>query len=91
MIDQCISDQLGSGHAGFIMYVSDPAHNQEDIDAMCPAPKESNYVWNFLYCLWPSPSMLHAEDALQVSDVVRVARDRLARFVGDLGDWLAVA
>ncbi|TDX26982.1 hypothetical protein DFO67_11466 [Modicisalibacter xianhensis] len=38
---------LNGSHAGFIMYVSDAAQNQEDSDALRTALKESKGVCNF--------------------------------------------
>ncbi len=47
---------INGSHAGFIMYVTDPAQNQEDIDNIRTALKESKGVGNFKNLFFYSPN-----------------------------------
>ncbi len=62
---------LNGSHAGFIMYVSDPAQNQEDIDAMRAALKESKGVGNFKNLFMYSPN--GSKDGIQIIPISEVA------------------
>ncbi|EPC02403.1 portal protein [Litchfieldella anticariensis FP35 = DSM 16096] len=62
---------LNGSHAGFIMYVSDPAQNQEDIDAMRTALKESKGVGNFRNLFLYSPN--GKKDGIQIIPISEVA------------------
>ncbi len=58
-------------HAGFILYVSDPAQSQEDIDAMRQALKDSKGPGNFRNLFLYSPS--GKKDGVQLIPVSEVA------------------
>lgn len=58
-------------HAGFILYVSDPAQKQEDIDAMRTALKESKGPGNFRNLFLYSPN--GKKDGIQLIPVSEVA------------------
>ncbi|MBY5969929.1 phage portal protein [Halomonas denitrificans] len=62
---------LNGSHAGFIMYVSDPAHDQKDIDAMRQALKDSKGPGNFRNLFLYSPN--GKKDGVQVIPVSEVA------------------
>lgn len=62
---------LNGSHAGFIMYVSDAAQNQEDIDAMREALKESKGVGNFRNLFLYSPN--GKKDGIQIIPISEVA------------------
>lgn len=62
---------LNGSHAGFIMYVNDPAHDQKDIDAMRTALKESKGPGNFRNLFLYSPN--GKKDGVQVIPVSEVA------------------
>ncbi|WP_322528568.1 phage portal protein [Salinicola sp. LHM] len=62
---------LNGSHAGFIMYVSDPAHDKKDIDAMRTALKESKGVGNFKNLFMYSPH--GKKDGVQIIPVSEVA------------------
>lgn len=62
---------LNGSHAGFIMYVSDAAQNQEDIDAMRTALKESKGVGNFKNLFMYSPQ--GKKDGVQIIPISEVA------------------
>lgn len=58
-------------HAGFILYISDPAQQQEDIDAMRTALKESKGPGNFRNLFLYSPN--GKKDGVQLIPVSEVA------------------
>lgn len=58
-------------HAGFILYVSDPAQNQDDIDAMRQALKDSKGPGNFRNLFLYSPN--GKKDGIQLIPVSEVA------------------
>ncbi len=58
-------------HAGFIMYISDPAQNQEDIDAIREALKNSRGPGNFRNLFLYSPN--GKKDGVQLIPVSEVA------------------
>lgn len=58
-------------HAGFILYVSDPAQNQDDIDAMREALKNSKGPGNFRNLFLYSPN--GKKDGIQLIPVSEVA------------------
>lgn len=62
---------LNGSHAGFVMYVSDAAHNQEDIDAMRTALKDSKGVGNFRNLFLYSPN--GKKDGIQIIPISEVA------------------
>ncbi|WP_417329583.1 phage portal protein [Halomonas cupida] len=62
---------LNGSHAGFIMYVSDAAQNQEDIDSMRTALKESKGVGNFRNLFLYSPN--GKKDGVQIIPISEVA------------------
>lgn len=62
---------LNGSHAGFIMYVSDPAQDQKDIDAMREALKASKGVGNFRNLFLYSPN--GKKDGIQIIPVSEVA------------------
>ncbi|QEM80229.1 phage portal protein [Halomonas binhaiensis] len=62
---------LNGSHAGFVMYVSDPASNQDDIDAMRKALKESKGVGNFRNLFFYSPG--GKKDGVQIIPISEVA------------------
>lgn len=62
---------LNGSHAGFVMYVSDPASNQDDIDAMRTALKESKGVGNFRNLFFYSPG--GKKDGVQIIPISEVA------------------
>ncbi|MCK0744094.1 phage portal protein [Chromohalobacter nigrandesensis] len=62
---------LNGSHAGFVMYVSDTAQNQEDIDAMRTALKESKGVGNFRNLFLHSPG--GKKDGVQIIPISEVA------------------
>lgn len=62
---------LNGSHAGFVMYVSDEAQNQEDIDAMRSALKESKGVGNFRNLFLYSPK--GKKDGIQIIPISEVA------------------
>ncbi|GEK74251.1 MULTISPECIES: phage portal protein [Halomonas] len=62
---------LNGSHAGFIMYVSDPAQDQKDIDAMRQALRESKGVGNFKNLFMYSPN--GKKDGVQIIPVSEVA------------------
>ncbi|SDG61360.1 phage portal protein, PBSX family, partial [Onishia taeanensis] len=62
---------LNGSHAGFIMYVNDPAHDQKDIDAMRQALKDSKGPGNFRNLFLYSPS--GKKDGVQIIPVSEVA------------------
>lgn len=62
---------LNGSHAGFIMYVSDPAQDPKDIDAMRDALKASKGVGNFRNLFLYSPN--GKKDGIQIIPVSEVA------------------
>lgn len=62
---------LNGSHAGFIMYVSDPAHDQKDIDGMRQALKDSKGPGNFRNLFLYAPN--GKKDGVQVIPVSEVA------------------
>ncbi|OHV11265.1 phage portal protein [Kushneria phosphatilytica] len=62
---------LNGSHAGFVMYVSDAAQNQEDIDAMREALKNSKGVGNFRNLFLHSPN--GKKDGVQIIPISEVA------------------
>lgn len=58
-------------HAGFILYISDPAQQQEDIDAIRGALKESKGVGNFRNLFLYSPN--GKKDGVQLIPISEVA------------------
>lgn len=62
---------LNGSHAGFIMYVTDAAQQQDDIDAMRTALKESKGPGNFRNLFLYSPS--GKKDGVQIIPVSEVA------------------
>lgn len=62
---------LNGSHAGFVMYVSDAAQNQEDIDAMRDALKNSKGVGNFRNLFLHSPG--GKKDGVQIIPISEVA------------------
>ena len=62
---------LNGSHAGFIMYVSDAAQNQNDIDDMRSALKESKGVGNFRNLFLYSPN--GKKDGIQIIPISEVA------------------
>lgn len=58
-------------HAGFIMYVTDPAQQQEDVDAMRDALKSSKGVGNFRNLFYYSPA--GKKDGIQLIPIGEVA------------------
>ncbi len=62
---------LNGSHAGFIMYVSDAAHNEADIDAMRQALKNSKGPGNFRNLFFYSPS--GKKDGIQIIPISEVA------------------
>ena len=62
---------LNGSHAGFIMYVSDAAQDQGDIDAMRSALKDSKGVGNFRNLFLYSPN--GKKDGVQIIPVSEVA------------------
>ncbi|MBZ5876023.1 phage portal protein [Chromohalobacter israelensis] len=62
---------LNGSHAGFVMYVSDPAHDQKDIDNLRQALKESKGVGNFKNLFMYSPN--GKKDGVQIIPVSEVA------------------
>jgi PBSX family phage portal protein len=62
---------LNGSHAGFILYVSDPQQNQDDIDAIRKALKDSKGPGNFRNLFLYSPN--GKKDGVQVIPVSEVA------------------
>jgi PBSX family phage portal protein len=62
---------LNGSHAGFIMYVTDPAQNKDDIDNMRKALKESKGVGNFRNLFLYSPN--GKKDGIQILPISEVA------------------
>lgn len=62
---------LNGSHAGFVMYVSDAASNQDDIDAMRSALKDSKGVGNFKNLFFYSPG--GKKDGVQIIPISEVA------------------
>ena len=62
---------LNGSHAGFIMYVNDPAHDQKDIDDMRKALKQSKGPGNFRNLVLYSPR--GKKDGVQIIPVSEVA------------------
>ncbi|WP_223160984.1 phage portal protein [Salinicola aestuarinus] len=62
---------LNGSHAGFIMYVSDPNVNQEDVDSMRSALKDSRGMGNFRNLFMHSPD--GKKDGIQVIPLSEVA------------------
>jgi len=62
---------LNGSHAGYILYVNDPAQNQEDIDAMREALKESKGPGNFRNLFMYSPK--GKKDGIQLIPISEVA------------------
>lgn len=62
---------LNGSHAGFIMYMSDAAQNQKDINAIRTALKESKGVGNFRNVLLYSPQ--GKKDGIKVIPISEVA------------------
>ena len=62
---------LNGSHAGFVMYVSDPASNQDDINAMRKALKGSKGVGNFKNLFFYSPG--GKKDGVQIIPISEVA------------------
>lgn len=62
---------LNGSHAGFVMYVSDPAHDKKDIDNLRTALKESKGVGNFKNLFMYSPN--GKKDGVQIIPVSEVA------------------
>ncbi|SDK68465.1 phage portal protein [Billgrantia gudaonensis] len=62
---------LNGSHAGFVMYVSDAAHDSQDIDAMRQALKESKGVGNFRNLFLYSPG--GKKDGVQIIPISEVA------------------
>lgn len=62
---------LNGSHAGFIMYVNDPAHDQKDIDSMRKALKDSKGPGNFRNLFLYSPK--GKKDGVQIIPVSEVA------------------
>lgn len=62
---------LNGSHAGFILYVNDAAQNQEDIDSMRKALKESKGVGNFRNLFMYSPN--GKKDGVQIIPISEVA------------------
>ena len=62
---------LNGSHAGFVMHVSDAAHDQADIDAMRTALKESKGVGNFRNLFLYSPN--GKKDGIQIIPISEVA------------------
>ncbi|OAL60125.1 phage portal protein [Halomonas sp. ALS9] len=62
---------LNGSHAGFIMYVNDPAHDQKDIDDMRKALKNSKGPGNFRNLFLYSPR--GKKDGVQIIPVSEVA------------------
>lgn len=62
---------LNGSHAGFIMYVNDPAHDQKDIDSMRQALKDSKGPGNFRNLFLYSPK--GKKDGVQIIPVSEVA------------------
>lgn len=58
-------------HAGFILYVSDPAQQEEDIDALRKALRESKGVGNFRNLFYYSPN--GKKDGIQLIPISEVA------------------
>ncbi|MCM2132199.1 hypothetical protein [Larsenimonas rhizosphaerae] len=63
---------LNGSHAGFVMYVSDAAQNQEDIDAMREAFKTAKGVGNFRSLFLHSPN--GKKDGVQITLIMRSRR-----------------
>jgi len=62
---------LNGNHAGYIMYVTDPAQNQEDVDAMRKAMKSTKGPGNFRNLFMYSPS--GKKDGIQIIPLSEVA------------------
>lgn len=62
---------LNGSHAGYIMYVTDPAQNQEDVDAMRQAMKSAKGPGNFRNLSMYSPSGI--KDGIQIIPLSEVA------------------
>ena len=62
---------LNGSHAGFVMYVSDPANDSKDIDAMRQALKDSKGVGNFRNLFYYSPN--GKKDGIQIIPISEVA------------------
>ncbi|MDC7870901.1 phage portal protein [Pantoea ananatis] len=62
---------LNGSHAGFIMYVTDPAQNQEDVDAMRKAMKSAKGPGNFRNLFMYSPT--GKKDGIQIIPLSEVA------------------
>jgi PBSX family phage portal protein len=62
---------LNGSHAGFIMYVTDPAQNKDDIDNMRKALKDSKGVGNFRNLFLYSPN--GKKDGIQILPISEVA------------------
>ncbi|WP_312111088.1 phage portal protein [Pantoea septica] len=62
---------LNGSHAGYIMYVTDPAQNQEDVDAMRKAMKSTKGPGNFRNLFMYSPS--GKKDGIQIIPLSEVA------------------
>lgn len=58
-------------HAGFILYISDPAQTEDDIDAMRTALRESRGVGNFRNLFYYSPN--GKKDGIQLIPISEVA------------------
>lgn len=62
---------LNGSHAGYIMYVTDPSQNQEDVDAMRQAMKSAKGPGNFRNLFMYSPS--GKKDGIQIIPLSEVA------------------
>ena len=62
---------LNGSHAGYIMYVTDPSQNQEDVDAMRKAMKSAKGPGNFRNLFMYSPS--GKKDGIQIIPLSEVA------------------
>ena len=62
---------LNGSHAGYIMYVTDPSQNQEDVDAMRQAMKSAKGPGNFRNLFIYSPS--GKKDGIQIIPLSEVA------------------
>lgn len=58
-------------HAGFILYLTDPAHNEEDVNALRAALKESKGPGNFRNLFFYSPQ--GKKDGIQIIPVSEIA------------------
>lgn len=62
---------LNGSHAGFILYMTDPAHTQEDVDALRKALKDSKGPGNFRNLFMYAPG--GKKDGVQVIPVSEIA------------------